>query len=75
MATTSTQSAEAKIVRAKDKVTKLTRMLEEARLEAATAMLVALDAKLLKRSRLADLWNTSIAQVDRMIARARAGRR
>lgn len=74
MARNATDVAEARVKRAKDKVNTLSAALELARLEAARSMRDALDAQTLKRSQLADLWHTSIAQVDRMIAKARAER-
>jgi hypothetical protein len=63
-----------RVLRCKDKVTKLTQQLELARMEAAREILVASEAKI-KRSHLADWWKTSIVQIDRMIARAKAERK
>ena len=45
-----------------------------ARLEAARAMVLAAEAGV-KRSTLADEWQTSIQQIDRMIAKAKRERR
>ena len=63
-----------RVLRCKDKVTKLSTQLELARMEAAREILAASEAKV-KRSHLADWWKTSIVQIDRMIARAKSERK
>lgn len=63
-----------RVRRSKDKVRKLTAQLDLARLEAARAMVLAGEAGV-KRSTLADEWQTSIQQIDRMIAKAKRERR
>jgi hypothetical protein len=68
------ETALAKFRRAKDKVRTLDRQLEDARLEAARACVVCVEAGV-KRTPLAEEWGTNVLQIDRMIARARAERR
>jgi hypothetical protein len=69
-----TEVATERVNRAKDKVRKISAQLDLARAEASRAMLLAAEAGV-KRSTLADLWQTSIQQIDRMLAKAKRERR
>ena len=66
--------AEARLVRAKDKVRGLERQIADARAEAGRAALACIEAKI-TRTRVAEIWGTAVNQIDRMIARARVERR
>lgn len=62
-----------KVARAKDKVRALDAQLTLARLEAGRVMAEAV-TKGVKRTTIAQWWNTSTQQIDRMMARSRASR-
>jgi hypothetical protein len=65
--------ARARLNRQKDQVVRLLAQLSDARLGAAKTV-AELESLGVSKTELADLWNTSRGQIDKMIARGRVGR-
>ena len=67
------EAAKARLERHKDQVNRLLAQVSDARLAAGRVM-VQLEEMGVSKTEISELWNTSRAQVDKMILRAKIGR-